>query len=636
MNPFNDNEIFRAFAPSKNKSPLVPKYKGVPDDELPSFEDIDLVEVEEAVGFLSEDYMIVDVDDEEQSDILLKIIDEEEVPCLVVQTTRGKHFYFKNSENGVSISGIGKQSAVGITVDYKLGMKNGTATIKRDGRFREVIRQSDQLVEVPKWLHPIKTDIDFFELGEGDGRNDILFTYILTLQREGFTKEDIKETITIINDYILPDSLDETELNTILRDEAFQKPVFFKKNAFLHDKFGDYLRNEHKIKRINGQLHIYENGVYIANIRKIEQAMLKYIPSLNRGRRSEVLAYLEIQAADNEEPSPPNYLLFRNGVLDVLTGNFEPNNPDFIITNRIPWDYNVNAYDALADKTLEKIACGDSDIRALLEEGIGATFYRSNDLAGGSAFILTGEKSNGKSTYLAVLVKILGEDNIVALDLNELGERFKTAELFGKLANIGDDIDSEYIKNTGVFKKLVTGERLNVERKGSDPFDFNSYAKLMFSANEMPRFGRGGDTAAISRRLIMIPFDAKFSKDDPDYNPYIKTDLQKQEPSEYFIKLGVEGLQRVLKNKQFTTSKKVQDEVERYELENDNVKAFLDEVGDIEELLNEPTEDVYLRYSTFCSANQYYAVTKNKFSRRFAKMGIITKPVKGKRVYDYK
>ena len=98
----------------------------------------------------------------------------------------------------------------------------------------------------------------------------------------------------------------------------------------------------------------------------------------------------------------------------------------------------------------------------------------------------------------------------------------------------------------------------------------------------------------------------------------------------------MEGLQRVLKNKQFTKSKKVQDEVNRYELENDNVKAFLDEIGDIEEILNEPTDDVYLRYSTFCSVNQYYAVTKPKLSRRLAKMGIVTKPVKGKRVYDYK
>ncbi|MBN3585959.1 hypothetical protein JYB64_26560, partial [Algoriphagus aestuarii] len=81
----------------------------------------------------------------------------------------------------------------------------------------------------------------------------------------------------------------------------------------------------------------------------------------------------------------------------------------------------------------------------------------------------------------------LGPDNYSSLALEELGHRFKTAELFGKLANIGDDIDSEYIHSNAVFKKLVTGETVNVERKGRDPFEFNNYAKLIFSANEMPR-----------------------------------------------------------------------------------------------------------------------------------------------------
>ncbi len=86
---------------------------------------------------------------------------------------------------------------------------------------------------------------------------------------------------------------------------------------------------------------------------------------------------------------------------------------------------------------------------------------------------------------------------------------FSTAELHGKLANIGDDIGDEFIPNTGVFKKLVTGERLKGERKGQDPFFFQSYAKLLFSANNIPRLGRGKDSAAIAKRLIIIPFDAK-------------------------------------------------------------------------------------------------------------------------------
>src|SRR5699024_4107333 len=128
------------------------------------------------------------------------------------------------------------------------------------------------------------------------------------------------------------------------------------------------------------------------------------------------------------------------------------------------------------------------------------------------------------------------------------GERFKTAELFGKLANIGDDISSEYIPDASVFKKLVTGESISAEKKGQDPFDFINYSKLLFSANEIPRLGRGEDSGALARRLIIIPFNASFSKEDEDYNPNIKYDLQQEKALEYFIKLGVEGLKRILEN----------------------------------------------------------------------------------------
>ena len=66
----------------------------------------------------------------------------------------------------------------------------------------------------------------------GDGRNTALYTYILTLQSEDFTKEEARECIRLINRYVLPDPLGDRELETILRDDAFKKPDVFKKNTF--------------------------------------------------------------------------------------------------------------------------------------------------------------------------------------------------------------------------------------------------------------------------------------------------------------------------------------------------------------------------------------------------------------------
>lgn len=66
-------------------------------------------------------------------------------------------------------------------------------------------------------------------------------------------------------------------------------------------------------------------------------------------------------------------------MLDIVTGQMQPFSPDLVITNQIPWDYNPEAYSELADDTLNKLACGDQPIRALLEECIGYCFYRAND-----------------------------------------------------------------------------------------------------------------------------------------------------------------------------------------------------------------------------------------------------------------
>jgi putative DNA primase/helicase len=245
--------------------------------------------------------------------------------------------------------------------------------------------------------------------------------------------------------------------------------------------------------------------------------------------------------------------------------------------------------------------------------------------------VLIGEKSNGKSTFLDMVKTTLGEKNISALDLAEVNERFSTAELFNKLANIGDDIGDEFIPNTGVFKKLVTGEELKGERKGQDPFFFHSYAKLLFSANNIPRLGKGKDSAAITRRLIIIPFDARFSKDGPNYKPYIKYELRKQPAMEYLIILGLRALDRVLKNNEFTKSSKVQNALTEYEETNNPILGFFQTI-DMKDIINEPTNKVYKLYQEYCIRDNLQALSNIEFSkqvRRHFTFDIADKKIQG-------
>lgn len=588
----------------------------------------DVKDAPEFAGVLAENAILIDIDDHEASEILFDIVKGENLKCRVYETTRGKHFLFKNNGR-VERNKTGCTLAVCLPSDIKLGKRNSIEILKYNNVERKILYDSDEYEDVPKFLTPIKTRAEFVNLGEHDGRNQGLFNYILTLQSYDFSVDESRQCIRIINKYILKDPLKDVELETILRDESFQQPVFYKGTTFLFDKFATFLKNNHHIIKINGQLHIYKDGIYVEGQTEIEQAMIKHIPNLNRSKRSEVMAYLELLVSENTVPASANYIAFKNGILNIVDDSFNQYSPDFVITNKINWCYNLAARAELVDNTLNKMAVQDPQIRALLEECIGYCFYKRNELR--KCFILTGDKSNGKSTFLDMVKTILGDENTCALDLKELGDRFKTAELFGKLANIGDDIGDEFIANPAIFKKLVTGDRINVERKGKDPFDFNNYAKFLFSANNIPRIK--DKTGAVLDRLTIIPFNATFTKDDPDYRPYIKYDLRKEECVEYLIKLGILGLKRVLKNRSFTKSERVQKEMEVYEETNNPIVGFFKECG-IDEIENQPTKIVFEKYQSYCLINNLQAMSRIEFSRQITKhfdFEIVNKKIMGEK-----
>ena len=588
-------------------------------------------------GVLADDTILIDIDDSEQSEILMNIVEDLQLDCKVLCTSRGKHFLFKN--HTIARNRTHVQLAVGLTADIKVGSKLSYEVIKIDGeeRFCEWdIEEGGKYQEVPKWLFPVKATAEFVDMDAGDGRNQALFNYILTLTANDFTVDETRECIRILNKFVLKEPLSDEELEVILRDEAFQKPVFFMGSTFLFDKFANYMINNHHIVKINGQLHIYKDGIYQSDLNVIANVMRSYIPNIKKSQKTEVLDYM-YDMVEERKASDANLIAFNNGIYDLVTGELKPFSTDIVITNKIPWDYNPDAYFELADKTLNKLACDDAAIRALLEECIGYCFYRTNTF--NKAFILTGDKSNGKSTFLKVLSEILGNENITSLDLKNLGDRFSKASLYNKLANIGDDISDEFIQDASLFKKITDGGRIQAEKKGQDPFEFNPFVKLIFSVNNMPRIK--DKTGAVLRRLVIIPFNARFQETDEDFNPNIKNELIKKDSIEYLIRLGIAGLKRVICKNTFTASKKVQKEIDEYEDFNNPVKGFFrecDEQFGEGYIFRETATAIYKKYQVYCAENNLQPESNTVFGRTLKSLfGVESKQKKigGKNVRMY-
>lgn len=604
------NCLYKGYVPTRDKKSIIAFKNATPDDLL-SLEDAE--KFDEYAGVLADDTVLIDLDDGSEAEILLKIVKAKELRCKVIATTRGMHFLFKNNGEFTS-NRTHCRLAIGLTADIKGCGKNSYEVLKHGGKLRTILYDSGEYQEAPRWLIPIKAKVDLLNMVEGEGRNNALFSYILPLQQNNFTVDECRECIEIINEFVLKDPLSSMELKGILRDGAFQKPIFFNaRGTFLFDVFAKHLQRSKNIVRINGKLYIYRDGFYQSGEDLIEREMVSEIPTLNQSKRKEVMSYLELIAPKITTIADAHLIAFKNGVLNLITGDVYDFSPEYVITNMIPFNYNAEAKSELLDKTMRKLSCDDPQAEKLLYQAVGYCFYRRNELR--KSFILIGEKRNGKSTFLDMVCTLLGEDNISNLDLAEIGDKFKTAELTGKLANIGDDINDEHIPNSAVFKKVVSGDKVTVERKGQDPYVLASYAKCFFSANAMPRIGRGKDSAAIKDRLVTIPFDAKFSKEDADYDPFIKYKLRDEHVIEALIAKSVVALKELLEDQQFAICERSEKANEEYERVNNPILTFFETLNETD-YLNESVTKVYIDYTTYCSVNNLKPMSSIEFGRQ--------------------
>ena len=330
-------QLFKGYAKTKNKQCTMP-FKGKSADELLNLRDAR--KLSEYAGILNDNTVLIDVDDFKLSEILMQVVEEKQLACKVYETTRGKHFLFLN-DGRIEHNKTGCTLACGLKSDIKLGCRKSYSILKFKDKERTVIYDiypDEDYEPVPKWLLPVKGKIDFLDMEEGDGRNQKLFTYILKLQSNGFSKDEARETIRIINKHVLKNPLEEKELETVLRDDAFQKPVFFNGKTFLHDQFGQFLISEYNIIKIGGVLHYYKDGVYVpANL---EGLMIKHIKNLKQNQRKEVLSFLNAYVDKNAKVCSANYIAFKNGIYDVAADTLEEFSKDRIMTNKINWNYN--------------------------------------------------------------------------------------------------------------------------------------------------------------------------------------------------------------------------------------------------------------------------------------------------------
>ncbi len=361
--------------------------------------------------------------------------------------------------------------------------------------------------------------------------------------------------------------------------------------------------------------------------RAINRCCLLYADDAKKQDKAEVVSYIMDKAPHVSSDAAFDgryYVQFANCTIDAETLEEVTPTPSMFITGTLP----VELHDEkpgrnVADEFLESVSGGDEMTLEALKEIIGACMCSRRVLsqapmligtAGGAA----GKASNGKSTYLNFLRAILGTENVSSLDIATLGQRFQAGRVVGKLANLGDDIPDGFLKGDelATFKKLVTGDSIYTDVKGSDGFEFRPSATMVFSMNSVPRLA--DTTDGIFRRLYFAPFRNRFTPGTKGYDPDMATKLAAPEVLERGAWIGLQALKQLIERG--GTLPVIPDmvaEVEEVRQSNDSVLRWMDDCGiTIEWFDRKTTAEAYAAYKDWCDeAGERSPFSRVKFSQ---------------------
>lgn len=365
---------------------------------------------------------------------------------------------------------------------------------------------------------------------------------------------------------------------------------------------------------VDGRFWSYTGGVWRPTEREVERRICRvlgdrYRPSLGTAVRDVLRAELPELAI-----APTHPINFTNGMLrwnaqrgPELVDHF----PEFWSTVQLGVQWDPDATCPAFDQFVEE--CVPPDDRRRLWEVIGYLMMSGNPLQ--RAFLLHGTGGNGKGVFLKVLRALLGRENVSSLPLHDLaGDRFATAELHGRLANICGDIDATYIEHTARIKEIVGEDEVKGERKNKDPFFFEPWCKMVFSANGIP--GASDSSTGWSRRWEVIGFPYPPARPDRT----LKTTLTSPHILAGVAVKAVDALRELMKAGEFDHGESAIEAHRKFAQKSNKVLAWMHEAGYMDPTSWYPKSDIWRHFHRWDLEEGGRVYGRNGFYERLAQV----------------
>lgn len=382
-----------------------------------------------------------------------------------------------------------------------------------------------------------------------------------------------------------------------------------RKPTFAHTIMAEYILQEKSIVRYpdaDGEIYIYspKSGIYeIDKTGRKMRNIIRNLEILKDNAVKEVRNYI-IDTCDIKTELNTDYVAAKNGLVHFKSKSFKKFTPDIFVISKIPTAYNPNAYDEFIETTIQKVSCDHEPTKINICEMFAQVLY-PKILIDQIIYLLGTVADNGKSTVQHMIKATFDSGGqISSVSPQRLANNnFAGSSIYGKMANLVDDLPNIEIEDTGNIKTSVTGGYLEIEQKGKDSNSVRMQTPFIIASNHYPKFKESGDQ--INKRLHIIPFEYSFKDDYTRLSVTESTDkINSESAKEYVLKLAIDTLADMLEREgsYITHNERSDRSIEMFTDNNNPLSEYL-ENRSIDYFLNTPWIDIYANYKAWCNSN---------------------------------
>lgn len=320
-----------------------------------------------------------------------------------------------------------------------------------------------------------------------------------------------------------------------------------------------------------------------------------------------------------------------NGTIDLKTGDIKKQQQRDLITKLAPVDYDSSATCPLFLCFLEEITAGNKEIQKFLQQFFG--YCLTGDTSEHVLVSCWGQGSNGKSTLLKTLIRMLGDYCTIAPPSLLMAEKFaphptEKTILFGKRLVACIETPEGRLDELKV-KELTGGDEISARRMREDFWVFEPTHKLLLATNHRPEI-RGQDFA-IWRRQRLVPFTVSIPKERQDKNLHEKLWAERSG----ILNWAIEGcFAWQLAGKRLPNATAISESIEAWREESDVLGPFIEAHCAEENTAKEESARLYEWYKAWAESQGDRPMTKHSFGKRLSERGFSSaKGTGGKRYW---